>query len=254
MVGVLLIVVGVACLWPGQPDQRPADHLRRGWRWPWDLVHQPAGHPASCTAPGRRAPVAVRLALRDLARYQARSGAALAAISLALGIAAAIMISSAADKTAAKQAICRTTRCRPGSARRQQPAVPIRTQGELGAQAAAVHQIAGSLGGAAVIPLDMPVNPASKPQPGGQQPIVSLNAPVDQAAGRGGVYRSAGPLRRHASRAPLLGINPAAIDPAANILTIQAGQDDLTTITTASRTPQTSSGSMFLTTAPNPPR
>ena len=46
------------------------------------------------TAAGRRAPVAVRLALRDLARYQARSAAALAAISLALGIAVAIMISS----------------------------------------------------------------------------------------------------------------------------------------------------------------
>jgi putative ABC transport system permease protein len=50
---------------------------------------------------GRRAPVASRLALRDLGRYQARAGAALAAISLALGIAVAIMISAAADKTAA---------------------------------------------------------------------------------------------------------------------------------------------------------
>jgi len=43
-----------------------------------------------------RSSVAVRLALRDLARYQARSGAALAAISLALGIAAAIVISTSA--------------------------------------------------------------------------------------------------------------------------------------------------------------
>ena len=32
-----------------------------------------------------------------------------------------------------------------------------------------------------------------------------------------------------------LGINPATIDPATNILTIQAGQDDLTTITTLTR-------------------
>ena len=37
-----------------------------------------------------RAPIAMRLALRDLARYQARSGAALAAASLAVGIAATI--------------------------------------------------------------------------------------------------------------------------------------------------------------------
>ena len=45
---------------------------------------------------GRRAPLAIRLALRDLARYRARSGAALAAISLVSGIVAAIAISAAA--------------------------------------------------------------------------------------------------------------------------------------------------------------
>ena len=45
---------------------------------------------------GRRAPLAIRLALRDLARYRARSGAALAAISLVTGIVAAIAISAAA--------------------------------------------------------------------------------------------------------------------------------------------------------------
>ena len=44
------------------------------------------------------APIAVRLALRDLARYQARSGAALAAITLALGIAAAVVIVAAAEE------------------------------------------------------------------------------------------------------------------------------------------------------------
>jgi len=50
---------------------------------------------------GRRAPIAVRLALRDLARYQARSGAALGAVTLALGIAAAITISAGASQAAA---------------------------------------------------------------------------------------------------------------------------------------------------------
>ena len=45
-----------------------------------------------------RAPVAVRLALRDLARYQARSGSALAAASLAIGIAATIAINAAAQQ------------------------------------------------------------------------------------------------------------------------------------------------------------
>jgi putative ABC transport system permease protein len=51
-------------------------------------------------ATSRRAPVAVRLALRDLARYQARSGAAIAAASLAVGIAATIAVSAAAQQAA----------------------------------------------------------------------------------------------------------------------------------------------------------
>jgi putative ABC transport system permease protein len=185
------------------------------------------------TAAGRRAPVAVRLALRDLARYQARSAAALAAISLALGIAVAIMISLAAATNAANAGNLPDSQLRiwigqPGD----NQLVPIRTAAELSAQAAAVHRIAGSLGGAAVIPLDMPVNPASKPQPGGQQPVVSLNAPVNQAAGRDGVYHSVALYVATPAVLRLIGITPATIGPATNILTVQAGQDVLTTITT----------------------
>jgi putative ABC transport system permease protein len=186
------------------------------------------------TAAGRRAPVAVRLALRDLGRYQARSAAALAAISLALGIAAAIMISSAAATDAADAGNLPGNQMlvwigQPGD----NQLVPIRTPAELRALAAAVYRIAGSLDGATVIPLDMPVNPASKPQPGGQQPVVSLNAPVDQAAGRGGVYRSVPLYVATPAVLHLLGINPATIGPATSILTGQAGQDVLTTITTS---------------------
>ena len=48
-------------------------------------------------AGARRAPVAIRLALRDLGRYQARSGAALAAVSLAIGIAATIAVNAEAQ-------------------------------------------------------------------------------------------------------------------------------------------------------------
>ncbi len=45
---------------------------------------------------GRRMPVAVRLAVRDLARYRARSGPALAAISLSVMIAAVVIVVAAA--------------------------------------------------------------------------------------------------------------------------------------------------------------
>jgi len=185
------------------------------------------------TAAGRRAPVAVRLALRDLARYQARSAAALAAISLALGIAVAIMISLAAAAAPASAGNLPDNQMliwigQPG----QNQLVPIRTPAELSTLAAAVHRIAGSLGGAAVVPLDMPVNPASRPQPGGQQPVVSLNT-VDGAAGRNGVYRSVDLYVATPAVLHLLGINPATVGPATGILTAQAGQDVLTTITTS---------------------
>jgi len=51
-------------------------------------------------AAGLRAPVAVRLAMRDLVRFQARSGAALAAAGLAIGIAATIAVTAAAEQAA----------------------------------------------------------------------------------------------------------------------------------------------------------
>jgi putative ABC transport system permease protein len=51
---------------------------------------------AVVAAAGKRAPIAVRLALRDLARYRARSGPALAAISLATLIAVIICVAGAA--------------------------------------------------------------------------------------------------------------------------------------------------------------
>src|SRR5580704_16388444 len=43
---------------------------------------------------GRRAPIATRIALRDLARYRARSGSALAAISLGVLVAVIVMLAA----------------------------------------------------------------------------------------------------------------------------------------------------------------
>ncbi len=187
---------------------------------------------------GGRAPVATRLALRDLARHQARSGAALAAISLALGIAAAIIISSAADRSAASAGNLPDNQIlvwngQPaGGNGSDGPVVPVRTPAQLRVLAAAVQQIAGPLPDSEVIALDMPVNPADKPQPGGQggQPVADLGIPQSLAAGgRAGTY-SALPLYV-ATPAVLryLGISPATITPAIDLLTIHAGQLVVTT-------------------------
>jgi putative ABC transport system permease protein len=196
------------------------------------------------SALGGRAPVAARLALRDLARHQARSGAALAAITLALGITAAIIISSAADKTAAAAGNLPDTQIlvwigQPaGGNGPDGPVVPARGPAELRVLAAAVRQIAGPLPHSEVFALDMPVNPADKPQPGGQgsqagQPVASLGAPQNPAAsGRTGTY-SVIPLYV-ATPAVLryLGISAATITPATEFLTAQAGPLVMTTPST----------------------
>jgi putative ABC transport system permease protein len=115
--------------------------------------------------PARHTPIAVRLALRDLARYQARSGAALAAITLALGIAAAVVVIAAAEE---KQADSEP----PNLSDRQirvytglpEPEVlEVHTPAELERMAARVRQLAADLGGAAVIPLHNAVRQGAKP-------------------------------------------------------------------------------------------
>ncbi len=180
-----------------------------------------------------RAPVAVRLALRDLGRYQARSGAALAAISLALGIAVAIMISVAAAKTSADAGNLPDNQVLAwiGQAGDNQ-LVPIRTPSQSSALNAAVQRIAGSLSHATVIPLEMPVDPAVKPQSGDGQPVVSFNTPVNPSAGRSGEYSSLPLYVATPAVLSYLAINPATISPATDILTIHPGQPTLTTITT----------------------
>jgi len=235
LLAALMIAAGVACLALANQTRPPLIIAGALAMTLGILLISPLAVRA-LAALGRRAPVAVRLALRDLARHQARTGAALAAISLALGITAAIIISSAADKTAAAAGNLPDTQIlvwigQPGGGNGPDgPVVPLRTPAQLGVLAAAVHKIAGPLHHPEVIALDMPVNPADKPEPGGQgspagQPVAELGAPQNPAAaGRGGTYSS---IPLHVATAAVLrylGISPATISPATDFLTARAGQ------------------------------
>jgi putative ABC transport system permease protein len=241
MLAALMTVGGVVCL--GLADQTRAPLIIAGAlaMTLGILLISPLAIRA-LAALGGRAPVAVRLALRDLGRQQARTGAALAAISLALGISAAIIISSAADKTAASAGNLPDTQILvwigPAAGGPDGPVVPARTPAQLGALAAAVHQIAGPLDHPEVIALDMTVNPADKPQAGGPgspagQPVASLGAPQNPAAaGRGGTY-SAIPLYVGTPAVlRYLGISPATVAPSTDFLTARAGQLVVTSAST----------------------
>jgi putative ABC transport system permease protein len=159
LLAALMIIVGVACLGFANQDRPPLIIAGALATALGILFISPLAIRAPAALAGR-APVAVRLALRDLARYQARSGAALAAISLALGITAAIIVSAAAAKPAANAGNLPDTQIlvwigQPnGGNGPDGPVVPVRTPAQLGVLAAAVHQIAGGRGGTySTIPL-----------------------------------------------------------------------------------------------------
>src|SRR5215218_65542 len=110
-------------------------------------------------------PIAPRLALRDLARYQARSGAALAAITLALGIAAAVVIVAAAEenKSAGEAPNLSNRQIRVYTGATPDPEiVAVQPPAELERMSARVRQLASGLDDAAVIPLHSAHQPSER--------------------------------------------------------------------------------------------
>ncbi len=117
----------------------------------------------------RRAPVVVRLALRDLARYRARSGAALGAISISLLIAVIICVVAAArfgnpvdyvgPNLAPDQLIVypQQAATTPNAPCLRTPAgCPTLTAAQLAPMAAEARGIAASFGARNVVQLDAP--------------------------------------------------------------------------------------------------
>ena len=114
---------------------------------------------------GRHAPIATRLALRDLARYRARSGSALSAISLGVFIAALVCVLTAqrygnvldyaGPNVASNQLIVYTPNSGhgPGPNGSNGPSAPTTTTTPQ-AQAAVAEDIAKALGSNTVIELD----------------------------------------------------------------------------------------------------
>jgi putative ABC transport system permease protein len=168
-------------------------------------------------------PVAVRLALRDLARYQARSGAALSAITLGLGIAVATIITTTAAKdTAAEGNLSdRQLVIRVGSTGPDAPVVGEWSSAELGRLRAQVDRFAATLHRPGVVALDVAVDPAVRESGEGKilRPFAFLGRRVGPHT-----YRDAGIL--YVATPELLrqiGVDPASVDPDADILTGQTG-------------------------------
>ena len=163
---------------------------------------------------GRRAPIAIRLALRDLARYRARSGSALSAISLGVFIAALVCILTAqrygnvldyaGPNVASNQIIVYTPGPGPGGGGPGNGGPgPSGTASTPQAQAAVAQNIAKGLGSHNMIELDQP------------------NAHLDH---RGAGRSWSGPL--YVATPQLLqafGIKASDVNPDADVLTARPG-------------------------------
>ena len=167
---------------------------------------------------GQRAPIATRLALRDLARYRARSGSALAAITLGVLIAVLVSVLSAqrfgnvldyAGPNLASDQLIVYTPNGPygGGGPGNGPGAPV-TASNLASMAKAAHGIAAALGSHEVVELE--------------SASASLN---HAAAGRqwsGPVY-VATPQLLHA-----FGITASQVSPRADILSMRPGLSGIT--------------------------
>ena len=167
-----------------------------------------------------RVSVAPRLALRDLGRHQARSGAALAAVTLALGIAATVVVVTSAEhaKNAAEPPNLsdRQIRAYTGPPElREEPSILTAAQRER--QAAAVRQLAAELDGATAIPLAKPFEPGERAMVIGDTRVRPALAPAKRITPK--LYHPQAQLYI-ATPAVLryVGIDPATVDPGADFL------------------------------------
>jgi putative ABC transport system permease protein len=166
---------------------------------------------------GWHAPIAVRLALRDLSRYRARSGSALAAISLGVLIAVVICVESAArfgnvldyagPNLASNQLIIYTPNGPYGPHGPGKGSSGAVTGSKLRSMAARAHGIAAALGSHDMIQLDTT--------------SASLQHAAPGRSWSGPVYLATPSLLR------AFGIKTSEIDPAADILTMRPGLSSL---------------------------
>ena len=113
----------------------------------------------------RRLPVGTRLAVRDLARFESRSAAALGAITLALGIAVSVLVVAAANVPDADEGNLRADQLvvwsySPNAFGGLQ--VPGLSDTDVTQREADVEEIAALAPGARIVPLDVAVDPSDR--------------------------------------------------------------------------------------------
>jgi putative ABC transport system permease protein len=187
-----------------------------------------------------RVSIAPRLALRDLVRYQARSGAALAAVTLALGIAATVVVVASAEEA-------ETASAPPNLSDRQirvylgpenaRDFTPVDALAQLGALSTSVERLAGQLDNPTVIQLRKATQRGARPmvfEDTRVLPAFDLTRRFEDSSGR---KRYMGESELYVATPAVLrylGIDPAAVDPSTDFLVdrrVRAGELSLLSMT-----------------------
>lgn len=174
---------------------------------------------------GARLPVAPRLALRDLARHQARSSAALAAISVALAIPTATVVAARVLEQTAVEGNLSDRQLLiwidpPG--RR----VPDRAPAQLEAIEDRVRQYTATLADPTVIPIDVAIDPGETPHADAEGERIG-RVPV-RVGQQTGPDSSTDPEAVPVATAELLryyGVDPASVGQTTDLLTTQPRSD-----------------------------
>lgn len=182
----------------------------------------------TCFGVAGRLSIAPRLALRDLARYQARSGAALAAVALALGIAATVVVIASAER-AKEAAVPPNLSARQLRVYMSPPEVPGDPAVEAVAQVerlnARISQLAAGADRAKVIPLFKAFHQDEPALVVGDTrviPTIDLTRRVDTRMWRpeAQLFIATPAVLRY------FGIDPATVDPAADFLADRSAPTD----------------------------
>jgi putative ABC transport system permease protein len=191
------------------------------------LFLAPAAIRALSLAAGR-ASVSVRLALRDLARYQARSGAALGAVTLATGVAATIAIAASAAEAPAtianlprNQLVLYLTAA--GAGGQVPPLTPAQSQLTTGR----VDALAASIHASTVLPLEQAYDPrgtlqSAQPGPKGGDLAGYITPTLAEVSIKPHGEEITSPLTLYVATPAVLahyGIAPNVIDPSADVIT-----------------------------------
>ena len=171
-----------------------------------------------------RAPLAARLALRDLERYRSRSGAALAAVSFAVFLAviitifASIRFDDALDYAAPNLTSNQLIVYAPGNDPNQDQSGQYTPAAKLAAAGQQADAIAAQLHAAAPLELELAISPkVAEPGSPTQNQPATINSTIPGASFSGALYVATPALLK------AYGISPSEVNPNADILTMRPG-------------------------------